>query len=63
MIHLKHNGKFSKGTIHEADRGYWQLIAKDRTQCWSVVRDGMEVTDLIDDVTCPECVLRYGVGV
>ena len=63
MIHLPHNGKFQSGTIHESDRDYWQLIAKDWTQCWLVMGGSIEVTDVIDDVTCTECVLAYGVGV
>ena len=62
MKHLKHNGKFAVGSVHNSDRVFWRLVAKDRTQCWLVIGGNMEVTDLIDDVTCLECVEVYGLG-
>ena len=62
MKHLKHNGEFVVGSINNSDKEYWRLVAKDRTQCWLVIGGSVETTDSIGDVTCPECVEAYGLG-
>jgi hypothetical protein len=63
MIHLKHNLEFEPNTIHKSDILFWRLIANNRTQCWEIIRDGMQVTDYIADVTCRDCIEAYNKGV
>ena len=59
VIHLKHNFKFIKGLIFNYDKNFWDIIARDYTQCWLKITNKTSYSTNINDVTCLDCLKNY----
>jgi len=54
IIHLSNKGRFDE--LKALTIGSWDLVAKNKTRCWTSLSDIINVTDNIDFVTCKKCI-------